>query len=90
MSLFDFRRIDEFNSSGKFDPRAVLALDSGLIVVGTFDGHLEIYGRNGADEKVNFAVWSSLSGQGLEFCHNVEIEVTRTECLLNGITSIVT
>jgi hypothetical protein len=54
MSLFDFRRIDEFNSTGKFDPRAVLALDSGLIVVGTFDGHLEIYGRNGADQKIRF------------------------------------
>ena len=61
MSLFDFRRIDEFNSAGKFDPRAVLALESGLIVIGTFDGHLEIYGKKSADEKVRFVVLSLCS-----------------------------
>ena len=43
MSHYDFRRLAEIIPSGKCDPRGVLPLANGLIVVGTFDGSIELY-----------------------------------------------
>ena len=43
MSHYDFRRLAEIIPSGKCDPRGVLPLSNGLIVVGTFDGSIELY-----------------------------------------------
>ena len=51
MSLFDFRRLIELNVSGKFDPRSVLCLkDQSTIVVGTFDGRLELYAPSDSEQ----------------------------------------
>ena len=51
MSLFDFRRLIEFNVSGKYDPRSVLCLaDQSQIVVGTFDGRLELYAPSDSEQ----------------------------------------
>ena len=51
MSLFDFRRLIELNVSGKYDPRSVLCLaDQSQIVVGTFDGRLELYAPSDSEQ----------------------------------------
>ena len=51
MSLFDFRRLIELNVNGKFDPRSILCLaDQSTIVVGTFDGRLELYAPSESEQ----------------------------------------